>query len=62
MRVFVHKETCISCGLCQGACPEVFSLKTGVAVATSEELSDHVKFYVEIAHEHCPVKAISIEK
>ena len=33
MKAFVDENTCISCGLCEGVCPEVFSLETGVSVA-----------------------------
>ena len=36
MKAFVDENVCISCGLCEGVCPEVFSLDTGVAVATEE--------------------------
>ena len=33
MKAFVDENTCISCGLCEGTCSEVFSLDTGIAVA-----------------------------
>ena len=36
MKAFVDENVCISCGLCEGVCPDVFSLDTGVAVATEE--------------------------
>ena len=36
MKAFVDENVCISCGLCEGVCSDVFSLDTGVAVATEE--------------------------
>ena len=33
MKAFVDENVCISCGLCEGVCSDVFSLDTGVAVA-----------------------------
>ena len=29
MHAYVHRETCIQCGLCPGVCPEVFSILPG---------------------------------
>ncbi|WP_300385732.1 ferredoxin [Clostridium sp.] len=61
MKAFVD-ETCISCGLCEGVCPEVFSLDTGVSVAIEGEISAENQEAAREACEGCPVSAISIEE
>lgn len=60
MKAFVDENVCISCGLCEGTCPEVFSLDTGVSVAG--EVVDGTEDSVREACEGCPVEAISIEE
>lgn len=62
MKAFVDENTCISCGLCEGICPEIFSLETGVSVAKEGDVSEE---YVEATREacdSCPVTAISVEE
>ncbi len=61
MKAFVDENVCISCGLCEGVCPDVFSLDTGVAVAT-EEVAEEFEDGAREACEGCPVQAISIEE
>lgn len=61
MKAFVDENVCISCGLCEGVCPEVFSLDIGVAVAT-EEVSGEFEDAAREACDGCPVQAISIEE
>ena len=61
MKAFVDQNVCISCGLCEGVCPDVFSLDTGVAVAT-EEVAEEFEDGAREACEGCPVQAISIEE
>ncbi|ATD55606.1 ferredoxin [Clostridium chauvoei] len=60
MKAFVDGDICISCGLCEGTCSEVFSLDTGVAVAS--EVSEGAEDLVREACDGCPVQAISIEE
>ena len=60
MKAFVDENVCISCGLCEGTCSEVFSLDTGVAVAG--EVVAGTEDSVREAYEGCPVEAISIEE
>ena len=57
MKAFVDENVCISCGVCS----DVFSLDTGVAVAT-EEVSAENEDLVREACDGCPVEAISIEE
>ena len=61
MKAFVDENVCISCGLCEGVCSDVFSLDTGVAVAT-EEVSGEFEDAAREACDGCPVQAISIEE
>lgn len=61
MKAFVDENVCISCGLCEGTCPEVFSLDTGVAVAI-EEVAAEFEDDTREACDGCPVQAISIEE
>ena len=56
MKAFVDENVCISCGLCEGVCSDVFSLDTGVAVAT-EEVSAENEDLVRIMNK--PVRYIS---
>lgn len=60
MKAFVDESTCISCGLCEGTCPEVFSLDTGVAVAG--DVVTGTEDSVRDACSECPVEAILIEE
>lgn len=62
MKAFVDENTCISCGLCEGVCSEVFSLDTGVSVAIEGEVPAEFEDATREACEGCPVTAISIEE
>ena len=61
MKSFVDEKLGMICGLCEGVCSDVFSLDTGVAVAT-EEVSAENEDLVREACDGCPVEAISIEE
>lgn len=62
MKTFVDENTCISCGLCEGTCGEIFSLDTGIAVAIEGEIEARLQDLVREACDGCPVQAISIEE
>ncbi|GAB6169851.1 hypothetical protein JCM1393_23110 [Clostridium carnis] len=62
MKAFVDGDNCISCGLCEGVCPGVFSLDTGVSVAISGDIALELEDSVREACESCPVQVISIEE
>ena len=59
MRATVN-DSCISCGLCAGTCPEVFNLDSGVAQGS--EFGVDLLTQVQDARDSCPVNAISIEE
>ena len=62
MKTFVDENTCISCGLCEGICPEVFTLETGVSTAIEGEVPQEYEDATREACDSCPVTAISIEE
>ena len=62
MKAFVDESTCISCGLCEGICPEIFSLETGISVAKEGEVPEVYVDATREACDSCPVNAISIEE
>lgn len=55
-------DSCIGCGMCEGTCPEVFSLNAdALAVAVDGDVpADQIDSAKE-AMENCPVNAISQE-
>jgi len=56
---YIVNEGCISCGLCEATCPEVFSMSdAGVAVAIESEVPEEVLDTAAEAKEGCPVGAI----
>lgn len=61
MKAYINKNICIACGMCKGACEDVFSIENGVAVAINEEIPLKLEFYVKLAYEYCPVHAINLE-
>lgn len=55
-------EDCIGCGLCEGTCPEVFSLTDdGVATAIEEDVPEDAEETAQEAADNCPVSAIEVE-
>ena len=61
MKAFVDENVCISCGMCEGICGDVFSLDTGVAVAIEGDIAADLEDAVNEACDSCPVSAISVE-
>ncbi len=58
MKYMVNYD-CIGCGLCEGACPEVFSMTDdGVAVAIETDVPEELLASAEEAKNGCPVLAI----
>ena len=58
MRYFVN-DGCIGCGLCEGTCPEVFSMTDeGVAKAIETEVPAECEAAAAEAKDGCPVGVI----
>ena len=56
---YVVNDGCIGCGLCEGTCPEVFSMSdAGVAVAIDIDVPDDALDTAAEAKDGCPVGAI----
>lgn len=52
-------DSCIGCGLCEGICPEVFSMTDeGIAKAIETEVPADLEAAAEEAKDGCPVGAI----
>lgn len=61
MRAYVNKNACIFCGMCGGACPDVFfSDYDGRSIALDIELTDEFLVMAKRAEEICPAGAITI--
>ena len=59
---FHVNENCIGCGLCNGTCPEVFSMTdAGTAQAVEGEVDAALEAGVLDAMNGCPVQAIEQE-
>ena len=60
MKVTVN-EDCIGCGMCEGSCPEVFSIgDDGLAHAIEDEIPADFEAAAQDAVDACPVTAIEV--
>lgn len=60
MKAIVN-ESCIGCGLCIGACGQVFTMG-GDGMAHGSEFDEVLLDQVQEARDGCPVSAISVEE
>lgn len=56
-KVTVDGSTCIGCGLCEQMCPDVFTVKDGVAAVKADKCSS---CDVSEVASQCPVNAIQV--
>ena len=62
-KVTLDKEGCISCGLCENTCPEVFKMADdNKAEVIKAEIGDDLFAKANEAAEGCPVTVIKVEK
>lgn len=59
MKVVVHQDVCIGCGLCESLCPEVFRMNDD-NVAEVHHQPETVTDNVQEEVDSCPVSAIEI--
>jgi len=58
MKVFINKEKCIECGICETVCPHaVFSIKSGVMSVVDEPAC----IECGACDINCPVGAIGVQ-
>ncbi len=59
MKVYVDKDACIGCGVCEGICPDVFLMNDeGKAETIVPETEDSC---AQDAADSCPTQAIKVE-
>lgn len=62
MKAIIDREGCISCGLCEQICPEVFRMaKDGLAEVFADPVPESAKSAAVEAQESCPVSVITVE-
>jgi len=62
MRAYIDREGCISCGLCEDTCPEVFRIaEDGFAEVYVEDIPESSEEEALEAMENCPVSVITVE-
>lgn len=55
-------EDCIGCDLCEGTCPDVFSIgDDGVAHAIEGDVPEDAEDGAQEAADNCPASAITVE-
>lgn len=62
MKATLDRSGCISCGLCEEVCPEVFRMaEDGIAEVYQEEVPKEAEDRAIEAQEVCPVSVIVVE-
>lgn len=62
MKVLVDPDICLGCGICEGICPDVFSLASNpFAIVLLNPVPEKYRSDVLEAIEQCPEEAISID-
>lgn len=63
IKAFVNQNKCMFCGLCGGACPDVFVIDSdhGKSMALDVELTGKLLSIARHAEAICPVGAITIK-
>ena len=62
MRAKVDRDACISCGLCESICPEVFELDDeSISVVKVDPIPEEYEDCTKEAEDECPTDAIHVE-
>lgn len=56
------EDTCVACGICTDACPEVFVMGDEIAQVIVDPVPSEQEATVQQAADDCPVEAIIIEQ
>lgn len=63
MKASVDQSGCISCGVCESLCPEVFRMDdSGLAEAYVDPVPESAEEAAKEARDSCPTSVISIEE
>lgn len=62
MKAHIDREGCISCGLCESTCPEVFRMaEDGLAEVYVDTIPKSVENTALEARDNCPTSVITVE-
>jgi ferredoxin len=62
MRARVDRDACISCGLCESICPDVFELDDeNISVVKVDPIPAEAEACAKEAEEECPTNTIHVE-
>ncbi|HBD64359.1 MAG TPA: ferredoxin [Clostridiales bacterium] len=62
MKAIVDRDACISCGLCESVCPDVFELDDeGISVVIQDPVDEENEDCAREAEDGCPTDAIHLE-
>lgn len=63
MKAVVDRDACISCGLCESVCPEVFKLDDeDISTVIQDPIDSGNEDCAKEAEDSCPTNAIHIEE
>ncbi len=62
MKASIDREGCISCGLCESTCPQVFRMaEDGLAEVYVDTVPESAESAATEAQDNCPVSVITVE-
>jgi len=62
MKAEINRDGCISCGLCESICPQVFQMADdGLAEVIVDEVDAEYEASALEAQDSCPVSVITVE-
>ena len=63
MKAIVDRDACISCGLCESVCPEVFKLDDeDISTVIQDPIDSENEDCARESEDSCPTNAIHIEE